>query len=82
MGGEGEVNKSTFRNNEINANICWKDAHFQDHLLPNYLVHLYGSQGGFQRVSHPCYSDKRRKWVSSLVVCACVFHLVHTRIPM
>lgn len=63
--------QSAFRNNEINANICWKDAHFEDHLLPNYLGHLHGSQGRFQRVSHPCCSDKRKNQVLSLVVCLC-----------
>lgn len=78
-----------FRNSEIYANICWKDAHFEDHLLPNCLGHLHGSQGGFQRISHPCYSDKKKNQVLSLVGCVCLwfhiwwgFYFTYTRIPM
>lgn len=83
--------QSAFRNNEINANVCWKDAHFEDHLLPHCLGHLHGSRGGFQRVTHPYYSDKRKNQVLSLVLCVYVcawfnilwgFHFTHTRLPM
>lgn len=62
------------RNNEISANIHWKDAAcFEDHLLPNCLGHLHGIQGGFQRVSRPCYWDKRETQVFSVYVYVCVW---------